>query len=75
MANLSTGNGGQGTSKPKVERPTQQVALKNEAINIIDELIDLETGERIGSISRADVLNHLLVKKGAAKIREFIYSK
>lgn len=63
-------------SKTKEQRLTQ-IALRNEAIEVVDKLIELEGSSRLGgsSLSRADVLNDILTKKGANKLREFYYSK
>lgn len=61
----------------KSQKSFSQVALSNAAIKVIDELINLEGSNRMGGagISRADVLNDLLIRKGADRIREFFYSK
>lgn len=63
-------------AKTKEQRLTQ-IALRNEAIEVVDKLIELEGSNRLGgsSLSRADVLNDILTKKGAEKLREFYYSK
>jgi hypothetical protein len=61
----------------KSQKSFSQVALNNAAIKVIDELIKLEGSNRLGgsSLTRADVLNDLLIRKGAEKIRDFYYSK
>lgn len=61
----------------KSPKTFSQVALNREAIKVIDELVKLEGSNRLGgsSLSRADVLNDFLIRKGAEKIRDFYYSK
>jgi hypothetical protein len=54
-----------------------QIALRAESIKVIDELIEMEGTTRLGgaSLSKADVLNDILIRKGAKKIRDFYYSQ
>lgn len=61
----------------KTPKKFSQIALSNMAIKVLDELIKLEGSNRLGgsSLSRADVLNDFLVRKGAEKIRDFYYAK
>lgn len=60
----------------KSPKSFSQIALNNEAIKVLDELIKLEGSNRIGasSVSRSSVLNDLLTNMGAKKLRDFYYS-
>lgn len=63
--------------KQKSQAGFSQIAINNKAIEVIDELIKLEGSNRLGgsSLTRAIVLNELLIQKGAKKLREFYYSE
>lgn len=70
-------NSNEKNGKQKSQAGFSQIAINNKAIEVIDELIKLEGSNRLGGsgLTRANVLNDLLIRKGAKKLRDFYYSE